>query len=111
RTALADWRPHPSSRRHPHTNRPLLVAALRRHGIAYVFLGDALGGRPPAPDLYDEDGRVDYERVRRTAAFQRGLDRLLRGLEDYRLAMMGGDEDPLSCPPGLMHTPALVAPG
>ena len=50
-TALADVRTHPSSRRHPHTNRPLLVAALQRQGIAYVFLGDALGGRPPQPTV------------------------------------------------------------
>jgi hypothetical protein len=110
-TALADVRTHPSSRRHPHTNRPLLVAALRPYGIAYVFLGDALGGRPPPPDLYDADGRVDYERVRRTADFQRGLDRLLHGLESYRVAMMCGEEDPLSCHRGLMITPALVERG
>jgi hypothetical protein len=110
-TALADVRTHPSSRRHPHTNRPLLVAALKRHGIAYVFLGDTLGGRPPDRDLYDADGRVDYERVRRTADFQRGLDRLLHGLAGFRVAMMCGEEDPLSCHRGLMITPALVERG
>ena len=69
-TTLADVRSQPYSRRHPHYNRPDLEAALAQGGIAYVFLGHALGGRPEDPDLYDIEGRVDYEKVRRTSLFQ-----------------------------------------
>src|SRR5690242_3715871 len=65
-TSLADVRSSPYSRRYPYFNKGPLEEGLREHDIAYVFLGDLLGGRPAAPALYDNDGRVDYERVRRT---------------------------------------------
>src|SRR5205814_1296913 len=78
-TAVADVRSSPFSRYNPHTNGPQLAAALQQAGISYVFLGDQLGGRPPPRELYDEEGRIDYERVRQTDFFRLGLDRLMRG--------------------------------
>jgi len=42
---VADVRCFPVSRRHPQHSRARLESALRAAGIAYVFLGDALGGR------------------------------------------------------------------
>jgi uncharacterized protein (DUF488 family) len=110
-TALADVRSSPFSRRHPHFNRPELERGLGRHGIAYQFLGNLLGGRPGASELYDQEGWVDYERVRVTAAFRRGLDQLMRGLEDHTVAMLCSEDDPLDCHRGLMITPALVEQG
>src|SRR2546423_472439 len=106
-TALADVRSHPASRYNPHTNGPQLAASLRAIGIAYVFLGDQLGGRPEPRELYNEEGRVDYELVRETDFFREGLTRLIRGSEQYTIAMMCGEEDPLDCHRGLMITPAL----
>jgi uncharacterized protein (DUF488 family) len=110
-TAIADVRSQPASRRHPQYNRSELEIALPHHGIAYVYLGHELGGRPEDPDLYDEDGRVAYERVRRTYLFQEGLERLMRGLERYRIALFCAEEDPLDCHRGLMIAPALVERG
>jgi uncharacterized protein (DUF488 family) len=43
--ALADVRRFPASRRHPQHNRGALERALAEAGIAYVWLGEALGGR------------------------------------------------------------------
>jgi uncharacterized protein (DUF488 family) len=110
-TAVADVRSSPYSRRLPHFNRGALESALRDQEIGYAFLGDLLGGRPPSPDLYDEEGRVVYERVRQTAAFRRGLEQLLHGLEEHRIAMLCSEEDPLDCHRGLMITPALIEHG
>jgi uncharacterized protein (DUF488 family) len=110
-TAVADVRSSPYSRRLPHFSRGPLEAALRHHGLAYVFLGQELGGRPADPALYHEDGWADYERVRATESFRRGIDRLLHGLEQYTVALMCGEEDPLDCHRGLMITPALKAIG
>jgi uncharacterized protein (DUF488 family) len=113
-TAVADVRSAPYSRRQPQFNRPRLEGALQQRGIAYVFLGEQLGGRPADRDLYDEDGeglRVNYERVRQTTAFRDGVDRLLRGLERYKVAMMCGEHDPLDCHRGLMIAPALLERG
>src|SRR5262249_29152517 len=108
---LADVRSSPYSRRHPYFNKGPLENGVGEHGIAYAFLGDLLGGRPASPTLYDDDGRVDYERVRRTADFQRGLERLTRGLPGPIIAFLCSEEDPLDCHRGLKIAPALVEHG
>lgn len=106
-TMIADVRSSPYSGRYPHFNRELLMHGLHAEGIAYHFFGDLLGGRPMQPSLYNEDGRVDYERVRRTAAFQRGLDQLTHALNGNTIAFLCSEEDPLDCHRGLMIAPAL----
>jgi uncharacterized protein (DUF488 family) len=106
-TAVADVRSSPYSRRLPQYNREALRCALGEQDITYAFLGNLLGGRPADPALYDHDGRVDYEKVRRTAAFRRGLEHLLGASEDFTIAMLCAEGDPLDCHRGLMITPAL----
>jgi uncharacterized protein (DUF488 family) len=110
-TAVADVRSSPYSRRHPSFNREALEHGLGAAGIAYLFLGDLLGGRPRDRALYGPDGRVDYERVRRTPAFAQGLERLVRALERQAVAMLCSEDDPRDCHRGLMITPALVERG
>jgi len=110
-TALADVRSSPYSRRLSHFSRGPLEGLLRSKGIAYVFLGRELGGRPADPELYDPEGWADYERIRATPAFQEGLQRVVRGLDRYRIALLCGEEDPLDCHRGLMIAPALKEMG
>lgn len=110
-TAIADVRSYPASQRLPHFNGPELEQQLKTQGIRYVFLGDELGGRPQQPSLYDADGRVDYERVRGTAAFQGGIEQLIQAQARFKVAMLCAEEDPLDCHRGLMITPALVERG
>jgi uncharacterized protein (DUF488 family) len=109
--AIADVRSAPYSRRLPQFNRDELRHALRQAGVEYVFLGEQLGGRPRDRSLYDVEGRVNYEAVRRTAAFQAGLERLQEGADRFVVALLCGEEDPLDCHRGLMITPALVERG
>jgi uncharacterized protein (DUF488 family) len=108
---VADVRSSPFSRRLPQFNRPELELGLKAAGLAYVFLGDLLGGRPRQAELYDDEGRVDYRRVRATAFFRRGLERVERVREKYRVALLCAEEDPLDCHRGLMIAPALVERG
>lgn len=42
---LVDVRRFPVSRRNPHLSRDALEPALSRHGIVYIWRGEALGGR------------------------------------------------------------------
>lgn len=109
--ALADVRTHPASRYRPQFNKTELEAALKGAGIVYVFLGDQLGGRPEPMELYDEQGRVDYVKTRATDFFKRGIERLCKAREKYRVVMLCGEEDPLDCHRGLMISPALVEQG
>lgn len=109
--AVADVRSQPFSQRLPQFNRPQLEEALKRQGITYTYLGDLLGGRPDSLSVYDADGRVDYLIVRATEPFQRGLDRLCRGLEQFDVAMLCAEEDPADCHRGLLVAPAMLQRG
>jgi uncharacterized protein (DUF488 family) len=110
-TAVADVRSQPYSGRYPQFSRPELEMSLRENDVHYGFLGDLLGGRPDRMSLYDAAGRVDYERVRKTADFRRGLEKLVQGSEDHRIVMLCAEEDPLDCHRGLMIAPALAELG
>jgi uncharacterized protein (DUF488 family) len=110
-TAVADVRSRPFSRRLPHFNQGALEGFLKHHGIAYVFLGAELGGRPASAGLYDPGGWADYERIRETAPFRAALERLVGGLDRFTVALMCGEEDPLHCHRGLMIAPALQERG
>ncbi len=76
-TTLADVRSAPYSRFNPHFNRKSLDAALQAHGIAYIFMGHALGGRPEDRACY-EKGRVRYDRLARTPLYREGIEQVIR---------------------------------
>lgn len=107
-TAIADVRSRPYSRRFPAYNREPFKAWLRENGIAYVFLGQELGGRSSDPALFDESGRVDYKRLAETTDFQRGIERLRQGMEVYRIALLCAEKEPLECHRGLLVAPCLA---
>ena len=109
-TALADVRAAPYSRFNPQFNRETLAGSLRACGIAYVFLGQELGGRSENPACYD-DGRISYERLGGTPSFQHGLDRVAQGAASHRIALMCAEREPLECHRGLLVAPALEARG
>ena len=93
---LADVRSAPYSRFNPHFNRKALDAALSARGIAYLFLGRALGGRPEDRSCY-EDGHVRYDRLARTPLYREGIDRVVEEAEHRRIALMCAEKEPLDC--------------
>jgi len=95
-TAVADVRTSPYSRRFPHFNRDELRENLRQAAVLYVFLGNELGGRPQDPKFYS-NGVADYEKMAKTAAFGRGLGRVIEGAKSYRIALLCSERDPLNC--------------
>ena len=74
-TTIADVRSVPFSRRFPWFSSRTLADRLHSKGIAYVMVGDTLGGRPANPALY-RDGIADYEAMSGTPEFRAGLDRV-----------------------------------
>jgi uncharacterized protein (DUF488 family) len=109
-TAVADVRSAPYSRQFPQFNREALSNELRADGIAYVFLGRELGGRPSQQELYC-DGVADYERMSETTDFGNGLERVLEGAKRYRIALMCSERDPLDCHRCLLVGRALARRG
>jgi uncharacterized protein (DUF488 family) len=109
-TAIADVRTAPYSRRHPQFNREALRAALQAEGIAYVYLGQELGGRPSAPEFYSA-GIADYEKMAQAPAFAAGLDRVIEGAGRYRVALMCSEREPLHCHRCLLVSRALAQRG
>gem|GEM_PF-335780 len=83
---------------------------LRENGIAYVFMGDVMGGKPQTPALYP-DGQLDYGLMAQTPAFRSGIARLVSGAEKYRICLMCAEKDPLDCHRTLLIAPALKEAG
>ena len=109
-TAIADVRTSPFSRHFPQFNEDTLKDELRIDGIAYSFLGKELGGRPTGRQYYC-DGVADYERMAQSSAFRHGIDRVLEGTREYRIALMCSEHDPLDCHRCLLVGRALAVRG
>ena len=109
-TAIADVRSAPVSRFSPHFNKDRLAASLAECGMAYVFLGKELGGRPELPDLFT-GGVADYEKMAALPSFRSGLERLITGAEGHRIAVMCAEADPLDCHRCLLVGRALAGEG
>lgn len=108
--AIADVRSSPFSRTSPHFSREPLRESLRSEAIAYVFLGEELGARSSDPTTI-RDGRVQYELLARTKAFEDGIRRVIEGATQYRIALMCAEKEPLECHRAILVSRALVERG
>lgn len=84
---LVDVRRHPVSTRYPHFRRDALARALRRAGIRYLHLGEALGG-------FREGG---FEAYMATPAFAGGLRTLEFTAGRAPTAIMCAERHPAQC--------------
>jgi uncharacterized protein (DUF488 family) len=84
---ICDVRRFPQSRRNPHFSRERLAQELPKRGIAYVWLGEELGG-------FREEG---YDEWMRTPDFQRGIEAIERLAETHTVAIMCSEGSPSKC--------------
>jgi len=92
-TRLVDARTAPYSKYSPQFNHEPLSRSLPED-IAYVYLGHALGGKPPADGAH---ALPDYEEMAARPAFQRGLEELLALRHNQVVCLLCAEEDPRKC--------------
>ena len=95
---VIDIRSAPYSRYKPEFSKDGLDSALDMAGIRYVYMGDALGGRPDDTDCYDAEGKVDYESVKTKSFYQAGLERIATAFEQRNhVVLMCSEGKPQDC--------------
>ncbi len=107
-SAIVDVRSNPYSEYSPQFNRELLEKKLRDIRVDYVFLGVELGARRKEESCY-VSGQAKYHTIKNLSAFRHGLDRVLEGLEQYTLALLCAEADPLACHRTILICPELRA--
>ena len=109
-TAVADVRSVPFSRWCPWFSGKALAQRLAGEAVAYVALGDALGGRPRDPRLY-RDGVADYEAMAAREEFAAWLQRVVDEMAHHRVCLLCAEREPLDCHRCLLVGRALAARG
>ena len=84
---VVDVRSLAASRFNPQYNKKSLATSLNSQRIEYLHFGEEFGARQIDPSLLDEEGRVDFEKIRNSEKFTRGIERLTKRLrEGYSIA-------------------------
>lgn len=105
---VVDVRTMPASRFNPQFNKKSLASSLKANGIAYLHFGEAFGARQTDPFLLDNEGRVDFEKVRNTEKFKDAISRIRKGAQDgFSIALMCSEAEPINCHRFVMISPAL----
>ena len=97
---VVDVRSIPYSRRNPQFNREKMNQSLSSQDIAYIWEGEALGGKRDFrqnPELFDSRGCVDWMRVRRREDFIRAMERLRAQVGKEPTAVLCAEENPRNC--------------
>ncbi|MFQ3597146.1 MAG: DUF488 domain-containing protein [Chloroherpetonaceae bacterium] len=106
-TCLIDVRSSPYSRICPQFNKPVLSKILQAEQILYAHMPDELGARRTEKAFLDADGKVDFEKVRNSTLFKRGVERVKNGLvQGFQIGLMCAEANPMDC-----HRFSLIARG
>jgi uncharacterized protein (DUF488 family) len=95
---VIDVRSTPASKFNPQYNLEALKSSLAKVDVVYMHFGDAFGARHRNPELWDDTGVVDFNKVQRSRAFQDGIERVDIGLsKGFNIALMCSEGNPLEC--------------
>ena len=94
---VVDVRTLAASRFNPQYNKSALSASLRDNKITYIHMPEEFGARHTNPLLLT-NGRVDFDKVRKSDSFRKGADRIRHGVnKGFTIALMCAEADPLEC--------------
>lgn len=97
-TCLIDVRSVAASSYNPQYNKEPLINFLKRNGIQYLHFAEEFGARHNDPELLDNEGKVDFEKVRKSWAFKNGIERIWHGLDKgFTISLMCSESEPFDC--------------
>ena len=95
---LIDVRSVAASSYNPQYNKDQLSNYMKANRITYLHFAEEFGARHTDPDLLDDEGKVDFELVRKSWNFKNGVERLWQGLDKgYTIALMCSESEPFDC--------------
>jgi len=95
---IIDLRSSPYSRHNHQFNRETLKTDLEINEIEYVYMGDRLGARYENKDLYFDDGKVDFDKVKELPSFIEGIENVISKLKKgLNISLMCAEKDPFNC--------------
>ena len=95
---IIDVRSVAASKYNPQFNKMNLENALNASGIKYRHFEEEFGARQRDPDLLDEDGQVDFEKVRKFWLFKNGVEKLWKGVNHgATISLMCSEGEPADC--------------
>src|SRR6188768_4213748 len=88
-SCLVDVRSVAASSYNPQYNKEFFSNTLKQNGIRYLHFAEEFGARHTDPDLLDADGKVNFELVRKSWNFKKGVERLCEEIEKgFTIALM-----------------------
>ncbi len=108
---VVDVRSYPYSRHAPQFGREEMQGSLGELGIAYVFRGEHLGGRPIREEHYDERGHALYELMAEEPGFKDAIEELVHRSGKERVAIVCSEADPEHCHRRLLVGKVLAEQG
>lgn len=104
---IVDVRSTPFSKFTPQFNKDRIKNALSKNGITYVYMGEEFGARRTNDGLYNGEGYLDFEKVRKDKEFLKGIERIKEGCKKkFIISLMCTEKDAFDC-----HRGILVAKG
>jgi uncharacterized protein (DUF488 family) len=95
---VVDVRSVAASSYNPQYNKEPLSNFLKNNDVVYLHLAEEFGARHGEPELLDDEGKVDFEKVRKSWSFQNGVERLWQGInKGYTIALMCSESEPFDC--------------
>lgn len=111
-TYLLDVRSTPYSQYTCQFNKDVISEVLVANGIKYYYMGKFFGARPDDKSLYTSDNYLDFEKMRSSELFKKGLDNVMKGLaEGNNIVLMCTEKDPMDCHRAIMVSRGFTLKG
>ena len=95
---VIDVRTVAASAYNPQFNKEPLLNYLKRYNISYLHFAEEFGARHVEKELLDDEGKVDFDKVRKSKKFLLGVERLKDILrKGFTIALMCSEADPFDC--------------